>query len=192
MLRRERVLVGPEQLFAELLATARLQVTSHGTGALSEVSGAAVRYTEPVVENEANTTVAEPPIKRVGDLRLSTIERCSGPSEALRVRKHPDQGHILRSDSGVAVANGLAVLSVIVLASTVTGALILYNAKNAGALRSPWDMARVAFGVAAPSTGIVNWALLIGLTRVITFQSGRVRVRERGLELEARRRPGPC
>lgn len=133
----------------EPLTTVRLHATSraHGTATLPQVPGVAVLYTGLVVENEADTPEAEPPIKFLGDLGLSAIERSSRAGGVER-SEASDQGHVWMPDIGIAVG--------------------------------------------VTSTGIVNWALLIGFIRVITYQFGGRWLPERGLELGAHRRPGAC
>lgn len=64
-----------------------------------------VRYTQSVVENDANTSEAESPITLPHAPGLSAIERCSEP-EASCVLRHRDQGHGLRSDIRAAHGRG--------------------------------------------------------------------------------------
>lgn len=82
------------------------------------------------------------------------------------------------------MAAALMVLAVLVLASTaIAGTLILYNAKAVGAFSNPWDSTRVAIGLAVLALGIVHTALLVGVSRAITYMLGSVRIRE--CEVEA-------
>lgn len=161
-----------------------------------------------MVENEANIAEAEPPIKLFGDPRSPLVERgpdrrtiSAGPSEPVSrsvaleqpgVRRYSEPGHALRSGRGDAVSTGLAVLAVLVFAATViAGSLILYNAKTVGAFSNPWDSTRVAIGVTVLAVGIVQSALLIGVSRAIAYLLGGLRLRERDLEAQNRARSGP-
>lgn len=151
---------------------------------------------------EAGNVESEP-VKLFGDPRSPLIER--GPDRRTteprphrdvlpwgpaapggEVFRGVDPGHAVRIGRGDGVATALAVLGVLVFGSTiVAGGLILYNAKNIGAFRNPWDSTRVAIGLAVLAVGIVQSAILVGLSRAISYLLAGLRLRTREAELAA-------
>lgn len=89
-----------------------------------------------------------------------------------------DPAQAVRLGRGDAVATALSVLGILVLGVTIiVGTLILYNAKNVGAFSNPWDSTRVAIGLAVLAVGIVQSAILIGLSRVTAYLLAILRMR---------------
>ena len=69
-----------------------------------------------------------------------------------------------------------AVLGLLVFgAAVIVGGLILYNAKSVGAFRNPWDSTRVAIGITVLAIGMVQAAILLGLSRVLSYLAGERR-----------------
>lgn len=140
----------------------------------------------------------EPAVKLFGDPRSKFVER--GPDrrtpattvtplpsrELSRTAQQPattghrsmDPAQAIRLGRGDGVATALSVLGVLVFGTTViTGAIILYNAKNVGAFRNPWDSTRVAIGLAVLAVGIVQSAILVGLSRAVSYLLAILRLR---------------
>ena len=90
-------------------------------------------------------------------------------AQALPAR-HLNSGYALRSGRGDGFATVLMIAGILVLGGTiVAGVLILYNAKSVGAFRNPWDSTRVAIGIAVLAIGIVQAAILLGLSRALSY-----------------------
>ena len=109
-------------------------------------------------------------------------------------RHRPDPSSALRLGRGDHVATALLILGLLSLTATiVAGSLILYNAKTVGAFSNPWDSTRVAIGLAVYAIGIILSALLIGLSRAITYLLAvfRQQARETGLHTIAETPLGP-
>lgn len=141
----------------------------------------------------------EPAIKLFGDPRAKFVER--GPDRRIEQTIAPatmsrellprpagppassglrsiDPSHAVRLGRGDGVATALTVLGVMVFgATTIAGTLILYNAKNVGAFSNPWDSTRVAIGLAVLAVGIVQSAILIGLSRAVSYLLAILRLR---------------
>ena len=163
------------------------------------------RYDGAVAEADEDPAEEETPAKLFGDPHSQLIERGperraiesapngdpagrGRPLEDNGRRRPSEPGHVLRSGRGDSVATGLIVLAVLVFGSTViAGTLILYNAKTIGAFSNPWDSTRVAIGVSVLAVGLVQSAILVGVSRVISYLLGTIRVRERELEASAQR-----
>lgn len=138
-------------------------------------------------------TGGEPAVKLFGDPRSKFIER--GPDrraapttvsrDLVRATGEPtgrqmDPVRAVRAGRGDGVATALAVLGVLLFgASMIVGTLILYNAKDVGAFSNPWNSTRVAIGIAVFAIGIVQSALLIGLSRAISYLLASVRLQTR-------------
>lgn len=143
----------------------------------------------------------EPAIKLFGDPRSKFVERGpdrrrsdTGSSPVLAAtspevtprsatppsatRRTLEPTHALRLGRGDSVSTVLSVLGVLVFGSTIiAGTLILYNAKDVGAFRNPWNSTRVAIGLAVLAVGIVQSAILIGLSRVTAYLLAILRMR---------------
>ncbi len=117
-------------------------------------------------------------VQLFGDPRSKYIER--GPDRRLGASDAPAPGEAIPQlgvDAGQAntptgdwLSTVLAVLGLFVFGSAIiAGALILYNAKSVGAFRNPWDSTRVAIGIAVLAIGIVQAAILLGLSRALSY-----------------------
>ena len=106
-------------------------------------------------------------IERGPDRRSTPVESSEAASPALAL----GTDHSLASSRPDDVlSTALAVLGLLVFgAAIIAGALILYNAKSVGAFRNPWDSTRVAIGITVLAVGIVQAAILIGLSRVLSY-----------------------
>lgn len=114
-------------------------------------------------------------VKLFGDPRSKFVERGPdrrvaqpSPANINGVAAHDaPPHHSTRSDF---LSTALAVLGLLVFGSAlITGVLILYNAKTVGALRNPWDSTRVAIGLAVLALGVVQSAVLIGVSRILSM-----------------------
>ena len=102
---------------------------------------------------------------------------------ALTHERHMEPIPTIRTGKGDGYATLLFVLGVTVLVITIgTGSLILYNAKTVGAFSNPWDSTRVALGLAVLAVGIVQSALLVGLSRATSYLLALLRLRSHDLE----------
>ena len=89
-----------------------------------------------------------------------------------------DPAHAVRLGRGDGVATLLMALGLLVFVATIIiGSLILYNAKTVGAFSDPWDSTRVAIGLAVLAIGTVQSALLVGLSRTISYLLANLRYR---------------
>ena len=123
-------------------------------------------------------------VQLFGDPRSRYIER--GPERRISANESPAPGQAilpLGVDAGQAnaprsdlLSTVLAVLSLFVFGTAIiAGALILYNAKSVGAFRDPWDSTRVAIGIAVLAIGIIQAAILVGLSRALSYLSAERR-----------------
>lgn len=106
-------------------------------------------------------------IERGPDRRSTPVESSEAASPASALGRN----HSLASSRPDDVlSTALAVLGLLVFgAAIIAGALILYNAKSVGAFRNPWDSTRVAIGITVLAVGIVQAAILIGLSRLLSY-----------------------
>lgn len=110
----------------------------------------------------------ENPLQPTGIPQLRQLD----PSSAVRLG---------RGDSVAAVLTGFGVVTFV--ATVIAGTLILYNAKSVGAFSNPWDSTRVAIGLAVLAVGLILSALLIGVSRAISYLLGVLRLSAHAVRL---------
>lgn len=142
--------------------------------------------------DDSDSASADEPIRMFGDPRSALVTR--GPERRATLVRHlaaePGHDHPHDPDHNVTPARGLRLgkgdgfatalnfLGILVfIASTVMGAIILYNANHYGALSDPLDSNRVAIGLAVLALGWVHSAVLIGVARALTYQLASLRVK---------------
>lgn len=107
---------------------------------------------------------------------VATRRQGEGPSPVVISTEVPSVG-LGRGDGFATFLFGLAV--VVVLVTVVIGTLILFNARNQGAFRNPWDSTRVAIGLAVLAVGTIQSVLLFAASRIMTYLVVLLRLRTR-------------
>lgn len=141
-------------------------------------------------------TVDGEPVKMFGDPRSALITRgpdrrvahratdsaaappaAALPSSAAALIRAPRTSRAIRLGGGDTVGAMLWFLGILVLiAAAMFGTLILVNARSLGAFSNPWNSNRVAIGLTVYALGSVHGALLIGVSRAITYHRAAFRM----------------
>lgn len=122
-------------------------------------------------------------VRLFGDLQSGFVERgperrSAGPGSATMDGGVVRHAYVHPASRGDVLSTVLAVLGLLVFGTAViAGGLILHNAKTVGALRNPWDSTRVAIGLAVLAIGVVQSAILIGVSRILSVQAAERRRR---------------
>lgn len=145
---------------------------------------------------EPSSDSDDEPTRLFGDARSPLVQR--GPDRRSdsdgtgahivaapsRLMSRMDASSAVRLGGGDLVASLLAGFALVTFVATIIGGiLILYNAKTNGAFSNPWDSTRVAIGIAVLAIGLVLSALLLGVSRAISYLLASLRLRALDLEM---------
>lgn len=124
--------------------------------------------------------IARGPDRRVNQRRREPFDSLPFdrvPSSAAPVMRAPTTTHAVRLGGGDSVAEIMWFLGILVLIATVMfGTLILVNARIGTDFSNSWNSNRVAIGLTVFTLGAVHGALLIGVSRAITYHRAAFRL----------------